>query len=225
VLFALRQPAILAGLFVGFAVGVPLRADLQRRWATRAGRGRLRALGSRRRARLPWTAYLDPYGTVAAVIAGVGWGPRPPQRGARPTGPGPLVIALVVHGALAAVGFAAFSAAGGDLGALGSLDVSSVLHGSIGLTSHTQAVALGFAAENLACGLLAVVPVPPLEAGLWLWSRLPRTPGARRLAYRLLEEPWGVVAILVLLLVPLGGQDPVLLALINALAAPVLGAL
>jgi hypothetical protein len=68
---------------------------------------------------------------------------------------------------------------------------------------------------NLACGLLALLPIPPLELGVLLWSRLPRSPGARRLAYHLLEEQWGVAVVLLFLLLPLAGQQPLLLELIN----------
>jgi hypothetical protein len=44
---------------------------------------------------------------------------------------------------------------------------------------------------------------------------LPRSPGARRFAYRLLEEAWGVAVVLLFLLLPLAGQQPLLLELIN----------
>ena len=47
-------------------------------------------------------------------------------------------------------------------------------------------------------------------------------PGARRIAYHLLEEAWGVAALLVLLLLPLGGNRPVLLAVLDAVGDPLL---
>ena len=55
-----------------------------------------------------------------------------------------------------------------------------------------------------------------------LFSRLPRTPSARRFAYHLLEEAWGIVIVLVGLLLPLAGQPPFLLALIDTVANPIL---
>jgi len=51
---------------------------------------------------------------------------------------------------------------------------------------------------------------------------LPRSPGARRTAYHLLDEAWGVAAVLVLLLLPIAGQLPALLAVLNAVADPLL---
>jgi hypothetical protein len=135
---------------------------------------------------------------------------------------GPLVVALVVHAAFAVAGFAAYRALSGPpvLGVF--VDASDVLHGSLALGSTGVQIAAGFAVENLACGLLALVPIPPLELGVVLWSRLPRTAGARRFAYHLLEEAWGVLVVLVGLLLPLGGQPPALLALIDIVARPLL---
>lgn len=219
-LYALRHPAILLGLVIGFAVGVALRAFLQRRVV--AGRRR-KIAGVGRAPRAPWTTYLDPYGTVAAVVSGAGWGARVTprgQRGARLWAP--LAVAVVVHAALAAAGFAAYRAASGPRVLGHGVSVSNVLHGSFALGSTAAQVAVGFAVVNLACGLLACAPIPPLELGVVLWTRLPRTPSARRFAYHLLEEAWGVAVILVGLLLPLAGQPPFLLALIDTVADPIL---
>ena len=235
-IFALRQPAILLGLLVGFLVGTALVASVQRslagsaRWSLRR-RGALRPIGGgARRARRPASTLLDPYGVACAVVSGVGWGPRPPApTGLRKQGPGPLIVALVIHGALAAGGIAAYLAVGGpkDLLTRASELLFFVLHGSqllSGLAASEQ-ILLGFAMVNLGCGLLRLVPIPPLEMGVLLWSRLPQSAGARRLAYRLLEEPWGVVVLLVLLLVPLAGEQPLLLKVLSDAADPILHAL
>ena len=224
-IFALRHPAVLLGLFVGFVVGVSLRAAVQRWLAGGSGfrrRGRLRPVGAGRRSGFPqpsagWASYLDPYGAVAAVLAGAGWGARVPgRRSGRGSDVALLLAALLVHGALAVAGAAAFNAAGGDYRVFGSafFDATSVLHGSVDPPT-TQAITAGFTLINVACGLLALLPIPPLELGVILWSRLPRSPGARRFAYRLLEEQWGVAAVLLFLLLPLAGQQPLLLVLIN----------
>jgi hypothetical protein len=230
VIFALNEPATLLGLALGFLVGVCLRAALQRRLAGVArprGRAPLRAVGARRvpAPRAGWAAYLDPYGTVAAVIGGAGWGARPVARGGKWADVLQLVAAVVVHLLLAAAGIALFSAAGGEPSNLGFINVSDALHGNFHGLPTDQAIALGFAMMNLACALLALLPIPPLEMGVVLWSRLPRTPGPRRVAFHLLEESWGVAVVLVLLLLPLGGQLPLLLVLIDALADPLLGLL
>jgi hypothetical protein len=128
---------------------------------------------------------------------------------------------------LAVVGFAAYRALSGPLLAgphlLGNGVVASdILHGSIGGGSAAAQTAVGFAVENLACGLLALAPIPPLELGVLVWSRLPRSAGTRRFAYRLLEEAWGVLIVLVGLLLPLAGQRPVFLALIDIVADPLM---
>ena len=223
-LFALRQPAILLGLVLGFLVGVVLRAAVQQRLAS--PRLRVARVGGRSRPRSAgavWSTYLDPYGAVAAVVAGVGWGSRTWVRGGRRGGGlGPLLAALVVHGALAVAGFALYRAAGGPSVLGHGVSVSDVVHGSVRFGSAGANVAAGFALENVGCGLLALVPIPPLELGVLLWQRLPRTPGARRVAYHLLDEAWGVAIVLVGLLLPLAAQPPAFLALIDTLADPLL---
>ena len=226
-LFALRQPAILLGMLLGFTLGVAVRADLQHRAASGAGfaRRRLRRVGTTGpRGQVNWGRYLDPYGAVAAVISGVGWGARVPPRatrGARALVP--LAIALGVHAVLALAGFAAYRSLGGPSGLGGpGVAVSDILHGSVRAGGTGVEAALGFATVNLGCGLLALTPIPPLELGVLLWSWLPRSPGARRFAYHLLEEAWGVVVVLVGLLLPLAGQAPALLALIDIIAKPIL---
>lgn len=220
-IFALRQPSILVGLLLGFLVGVAARAATQRRLSEPR---RLRVAG-RRAARRPWSAYLDPFGAVAAVLSGVGWGPRPVLR---LRGPGSdwsmTVAAVVVHAVLAAAGLAVFLAVGGSRLALHAVSVASVLHGNVHGGTTAEQISLGFGIENLACGLLALVPIPPLEAGFVVWSRVPRSPGARRFAYHLLEEQWGVAVLLVLLLVPLAGELPALLMLIDTVGNAILGA-
>ena len=226
-IYALGQPSILLGLLAGFLIGVPLRAALQR-LVTRPGglrrRGRLSAVGHRR-TRLGWPGYLDPYGAVAALLSGVGWGARVEARRTPLTDTLMLLAALVVHAALTALGLAGFVAAGGSLAQLSGIDVSMVLHGTLHTSVFVRDVTLGFAMINLACGVLALVPIPPLELGVIVWSRLPRSPQARRIAYHALEEQWGVAVILVLLLLPLAGQPPALLAVINAIGGPILDAL
>jgi hypothetical protein len=234
VIFALRHPAVLLGLLVGFLVGVTVRAAVQRWLVSGTGfrrRGRLRPVRMGRRSGFPrpaagWSSYLDPYGAVAAVIAGAGWGARvPARRSGRGSDVGLLLAALVVHGALAVAGVAAFKAAGGDYHQFGDagFDATFVLHGSGTFFGTGRDVAAGFAMINVACGLLALLPIPPLELGVILWSRLPRSPGARRFSYRLLEEQWGVAVVLLLLLLPLAGQQPLLLELINDASRAIFG--
>lgn len=217
-LFALRQPATLVGLVLGFIVGCLLRAALQQ--------ALIGGLRSARRSTQTQT-WLDPYGIVGALIGGVGWSPRPTVSRFRARQVWLMVVAAVLaHAALAAAGLAGFLAAGGTRDILPFLTTVSVVHGTEPfITDVAQRIALGFGIENLACGLLALVPIPPLELGVALWSTLPKSPSARRMAYRVLEEQWGVAIILVLLIIPLAGQQPVLLQLVGAIADRIIHAL
>jgi hypothetical protein len=159
----------------------------------------------------------------------MGWAPRQELDRRRPNLPLLLtVVCVAVEAVLAAVGFAAYLGASGATQGLGLTFASTVdvIHGNQLIAgSFLQRFALGFGVESLACGLLCLVPIPPLPLGVWLWSVLPRADGARRIAYRLLEEQWGILVLLVLLLIPLAGQQPLLLALVGAVANPILGAL
>lgn len=226
-IFALAQPAILLGLLVGFLVGAAATASAQRslQGARPWRRRRMHSIGRARQTPAHWSTYLDPYGAVAALLAGVGWGARPPAiAGVRRAGPGPVVASVVVHGVLAAAGFAGYVAIGGLRSVVHVVSLSDMLHGSGLLDGRSvgEQILLGFGAINLACGLLSLVPIPPLELGVWVWSRAPRSPGARRIAYHLLEEAWGVGLVLVLLLLPLAGRLPALLAVLDAAADPLL---
>lgn len=224
-IFALRHPVLLLGLILGFVVGVALRAELQRRLARPGGPfgRRLNAVGGGRRPPVGWAGYLDPYGAVAAALGGVGWGSRPAGRFGTSADWLLVVAALVVHGLLAVLGFAAFVGVGGHLSDLHFANVSDIVRGNVGSGPAAQLVAVGFAVENLGCGLLALVPIPPLELGVALWARLPRSAGARRLAYHVLEEQWGVAVILLLLLLPIGGIAPPLLAVLDAIGGAIFG--
>jgi hypothetical protein len=214
-LFALRQPATLLGLVLGFAVGCFLRASAQQLYI--GGRRSVQSITA-------WRSWLDPFGLVAALLGGVGWSPRPVLRHGKSRQVWAMVvIALVVHAVLAAIGLAAYLGAGGLRVALPFANTIAVLHGSQGITaSFAQRVALGFGIENLACGLLLLVPIPPLELGVALWSTLPRSAGTRRMAYRVLEEQWGIGVLLVLLLFPLAGEQPALLQLVGGIGDRIL---
>lgn len=231
-IFALRHPAVLLGLVLGFLIGIPLRAAAQRAIAggtSRRPRAQLHQVGSQRsgpswRPAGGWSTYFDPYGAVAAALSGVGWGSRQPvRRNSRFGDVLMLVAALVVHGALAVAGFAALNAAGVDYRVFAHIDATTILHGGGTFGKFDQDVAAGFAMVNLGCGLLALWPIPPLELGVVLWTRLPRTPGAQRMAYHVLEEQWGVAIALLFLLLPLVGQQPLLLTLINDVSAAIFG--
>jgi hypothetical protein len=169
-------------------------------------------------------AWLDPYSAVAAVLAGIGWAPRPQvRRGFGRSQNRQLIVVAVVYFAVPAVlGAAAIAAYVADVGrdVLPVIDSLTILHLPKFGEHYVQAiapgfldkVALGFGIESLAIALLSLVPIPPLPTGVAAWTTLPRKPGARQMAYRLLEEHWGIAALLILILLPIGGgyQTPLL---------------
>ncbi|MBV9487974.1 MAG: hypothetical protein JO246_18210 [Frankiaceae bacterium] len=164
---------------------------------------------------------------MGALIGGVGWAPRPTVSRFKSRQVWTMVVvAVVVHAALAAVGLGLYLVAGGVREAFDFVSTITVLHGTQFVAGDfLQRLALGFGIENLACGILALFPIPPLELGVALWSTLPKTPSSRRLAYRLLEEHWGILVVLVLLVLPLAGEFPLLLKLVGSIGDRILGAL
>jgi hypothetical protein len=220
-LFALRQPATLLGLVLGYVVGMSALTVVVRRFE-RVARG-----GA------PWwhsNSWLDPYAAVGAALAGTGWAPRPEVR--RGFGSSErrrmwivAALSILVPGLFAVAGFAGYLALEGR-GFLPFFTTTSVLHGSQFIAGPTlQRIVLGFGTENLAMALLSIVPIPPLATGVAAWSTFPRTAGSRRFAYHLLEEQWGIAVVLLLLIVPLAGEQPALLALVNAVGDKIVHAL
>jgi hypothetical protein len=209
VIYALRTPAVLLGIAAGFLAAGALRA------AALAGLTRRRgAVGVALRT---WRTWLDPFGVVAVIISGVGWVGVADRFRARRD----LAVDLAVHVGLAAAALAGFATVRGsrfDVAVLGqAIGVSNVLHGGLqgsGL-SFLASVCAGAGMVNLGCGLLALVPIPPLAMGVLLWSRAPRSPQARRIAYHLVEEQWGIALVLVLVLLPLANNQSPLLALVD----------
>ena len=220
-LFALRQPATLLGLALGYVAGLVALTAVVRRFE-RAARGP----GA-------WwqpQTWLDPYAAVGALLAGTGWAPRPSVRRGFGSSENRRLwivagLSVLVPGVLAAAGIAGYLASEGR-GLLPFFGTTSVLHGSQVVAGSTvQRIALGFGTENLAMALLSVVPIPPLATGVAVWSTLPRNAGSRRFAYHLLEEQWGIVVLLVLLIVPLAGEQPALLQLVASVADRIVHAL
>ncbi|HEX3900845.1 MAG TPA: hypothetical protein VHW74_16960 [Mycobacteriales bacterium] len=209
-LYALRQPGILLGLALGFAVSM-----LALSAATRL---------LNRKTRYPrpfWDpqSWLDPYGVVAALLGGTGWAPKPEaRRGFGRTQHRQLwlitLVSVLVPGIVGAVAIAGYAALIGH-GALAIMQSYSVLHGDdfakFIAPTIGEKILLGIGIESLTIAVLALFPIPPLPMGVAAWTVFPRTPGARQLAYRLLEEYWGIVVLLVLFVIPFSNQGPLLL--------------
>jgi len=228
VLYALRHPVALAALAVGFvlaaAVHVVARAALAR--AT----GQLAALPEGRRP-FDLRQQLDPFGVVALLLAGVGWvhplrtpGRWRARRGRR--------IGLALSGSLAnlVVGCAGFigyrAMAGGQLASLAAnVELKAQLQGSLVAVTTAEQFLLALALANLATGVLALVPIPPLEGSDVLFTLAPPNHGWQRARYYLAEQNWGVALVGLLLLLPIAGNEPPLLSLLGSLLRPLLAAL
>jgi hypothetical protein len=213
VLFALAEPVAFAVLVLSFVLALILRAVAIRLTARTLGLvERQETIGPRLR------EDVDPFGAVAAAVGGMGWGkiisvdevPRFRGRGkaAAVFLAGPLSCIVVAQ--LFFLGYAVST----SYNVLGALSLSSLLRG-VPLPLLDQ-VLLSFAGGFLGFGLMALIPLPPLDGFGALWSAL-RRPGPSMQWMRLWfeEKNLGVVLLLVLCFFPLGG--PVLMLILDIL--------
>jgi membrane-associated protease RseP (regulator of RpoE activity) len=178
--------------------------------------------------------YVDPYGCVSAAIGGTGWG-SPVDVSNFVRRPGGRVVAQLLAGpvVLCALGVAALLAfqswTGFDFS--GSGELLAVVHGDAFATSHVH-YAIGFGevalflagVEWLTMGILAIMPLPPLDGGKLLFALVPRTLGWQRAHYRLDEENWGALILLVLAL-PIIVRTPILIQFLGRIVDPIVGAI
>jgi len=227
VLYALRHPVALLGLAVGFLLGVAVRGLVQTRLAARLGDRSALAQGQ---GRFDLRRELDPFGAVAAALGGVGWG-RPVERPSyvrKDTRGRLLAVLLAGPAALAVLGgllLAAYAAVGGPaLAGTGivSVTVADTVHGSYVAPTPGQTLLLFASVELLTMAVLALIPMPPLDGGRILFLYAPRTRGWQKAEYHLVEQNIGTVILLALLLIPLAGQGPLLLFLLDVILRPVL---
>jgi hypothetical protein len=166
---------------------------------------------------------IDPFGAVAAAIAGPGWGVSR-QQPLRWRGRGRQVLLLLAGPAaslaVGAAGIAVYLAVGGPRGLLEVVRLSHLLQGrstdlvQVFLT-RGQLFPLAFGLEALAVAVLSLVPLPPLTGWRILMLYSGRSLGWQRAREYLEERNFGVVALLLLLLIPLGLGGPILLELID----------
>jgi hypothetical protein len=217
-LYALGEPIAFVALVVAFLVGLLLRAFAIRFTA------RVLRVSDRRESVSPRLREdVDPYGAVAAAIGGMGWGKeisvdevsRHQGRGraAAVFASGPVACILVAQ-----LLFAAYvTLYPGDL--LSLLTPADVLHGfSLPLG---QQMLLCSAVGLLSFGLLALIPIPPLDGFGILWSAQRRPgPGMQWMRLWFEEKNLGAVILLVCCFVPF--SFPLLLVILNVLCLPFL---
>ena len=217
-LYALGDPVSLVLLLVSFVVAVTLNGWVSSVVATRVGE---RGPAAEGRTTPDPRRHLDPFGAVAAAIAGIGW-PKPVEppdrrrRGALVAVllSGPVANLVVGLGALIALG--AVSSAGGLAAVIGP---SRLLQTGIGGDLALRALLL-FGLANLMTGLLSLVPIPPLPGGRLLFGLAPRSPGWQKAEYQLVDRNIGIAVLLALLLIPLGGPQALLPTILDTLAGP-----
>jgi hypothetical protein len=205
------------GLLVGFMAAVAVHAYSQAAMARLLGdRGALRRIGGLRRV-------LDPFGAVAAALAGPGWGVTPEiplrSRGRLAIAllAGPVAVALL--GAAALVGFVLV---GGPAAALPGSGPSSVIDGVDAPAAQAFFVSLGL--EALGMAVLSLVPLPPLPGWRLLELASTGSLGWQRARHYLVDNNLGVLALLILLVLPLGGSHPLLISILDTAVGSLLSA-
>ncbi|MCA1710467.1 MAG: site-2 protease family protein [Actinobacteria bacterium] len=210
---ALGDPVSFLLLVVSFLIAVTAHGWASSVAADRTGNGAPRAEG---RLVPDPRRHVDPFGAVAGLIAGIGWAkpvdlPARTRRGAllAVTLSGAVLNLLLGIGALIAVRVLAGAAPSG----------STLLQYGVG-GDLAPRVALLFGLMNVYVGILSLVPLPPLDGGRLLFGLAPRTSGWQKAEYQLVEQNIGIVALLVLLLIPLGGATALLPALLDTVVDP-----
>jgi Zn-dependent protease len=217
VLYALGAPLSFVVLLVSFVVAVTVHGWVSCLVADRAGDRRPRMEG---RLRPDPRRHIDPFGAVAGLIAGFGWGrPLEPQAHRRRRG-GLIATCLAGSAANVVLGMAAMVAFGAVSGLKLSAATAKLLQdGAPGLAAADTALLL-FGLMNLYVGVLSLVPLPPLDGGRLLFGLAPRTIGWQKAEHHLVEQNIGLVVVLVLLLLPLGGPQALLPSVLDHVVSP-----
>lgn len=228
-LYALRYPFSFAVLLVAFVIGLCARGLAQQLVSGRRQPAWARKL-TRRRSLLWLKPFVDPYGCVAAIIGGTGWGSPidvVPTRG-RPSG---RTVAQLLAGpvVLTALGLGALAGFGSWMGEVRGTGILRVVVNGDAFVAHPSHVhyQLGYGqlalflagVEWLAMGILAIMPLPPLDGGKLLFALAPKTLGWQKAKYRLDDENWGVLILLVLAL-PVIVSTPILITFLGHIVDP-----
>lgn len=216
-LYALGSPVAFVLLVLSFLVAVTLHGWAAAVATDRGGDRRPRAEG---RLRPDPRRHLDPFGAIAGAIAGLGWA-RPLEPAGPRTRRGALIAGCLAGPAanllLAAAALLAFRAVSGQ--GLSAVSATVLQHGVSGGSLADRALLL-LGLMNAYVGVLSLVPLPPLDGGRLLFGLAPRTAGWQKAEYHLVEQNIGLALILVLVLLPLGGPQPLLPTLLDTIVSP-----
>lgn len=214
-LYALTSPTSFAVLVVSFVVAVTVQGWVQSRAANRAGE---RAPAAEGRLSPDPRRHVDPFGAVGAAVSGIGWA-RQSELSGRASGRTTALVLLSGVLANAVLGLAALVA----FRASGGVAQASLVQLQQGAGGDALLVALYlFGLMNIGVAALSLVPLPPLPGGRLLFALAPRTSGWQQARYRLEEQNIGTAVLLALLLIPLGGPQPLLPAVLSSLLQPLL---
>lgn len=217
VLYALGDPVSFLILVLSFVVAVTVHGWAASVAADRGGDRRPRMEG---RLSPDPRRHLDPFGTIAAAIAGFGWAKPLEPPGPRARRGSLIAFCLagpVVNLLLAAVALISFRAVSGS--ALLGASATVLQNGLSGVPIVDRALVL-FGLMNAYVGVLSLVPLPPLDGGRLLFGLAPRKGGWQKAEYHLVEQNIGLGVLLLLLLLPLGGPQALLPTVLDDLISP-----
>ena len=218
-LYALGDPVSFVVLVLSFLVAATLHGWVQALVATRTGDRRPAAEG---RTRPDPRRHVDPFGAVAAAIAGVGWARpvEPPDRRRRGA-----LVAVLLSGAVAnlVVGAVLLLGVQALTGGITGMTVQLLQYGvgrGIGGGDLLARALLMLGLMHVYVGALSLVPLPPLDGGRLLFALAPRSPGWQKAEHQLDERGIGIAVLLALLLIPLGGPQALLPVLLDTVVGP-----
>ena len=217
-LYALAHPLAFVVLLGSYVAGVTLHGWVQALTASRFGDARLRL--EHRTAPDP-RRHIDPFGAVAAAIAGLGW-TLPVTYPDRRRRLQVITVALIGPAVNVVLGLGLLVAFRIAYGPVGIGAPALLLQRGTGTDGHPVELALLLVGlSQLYLGALSLLPLPPLDGGRLLFALARSTPGWQRAEFRLVEQNIGVGVLLALLLIPLGGPQPLLPQLLDTVLAPV----
>ena len=221
-LLALRNPLSFVVLLVAFLLAVTLHGWAQALVARRQGD---RTVVQEKRTTPDPRRHVDPFGAVAVALGGLGWGRQVHDEVRRTKGQ--IAVLTLVGTAVPTLMGAALLLVHRFAYGPGSLDGVPYLlqHGFDGYDQPGRQVLLLGGLSLLYLGLLNLVPLPPLDGGRLLFAYAPSSLGWQKARYQLVENNVGLVALLVLLLFPVGGSTPLLPQLLDIVAGPLANAL